>query len=175
MADKIKEMFSITFNKGNNLMIIRGITLNDLAEREIKVNTPEVQMKVSVLSEIPSRFTGINQWPTFTNLKCWNCDLLPDDYPKFIPLNPTKKSGNYQCDVRGNFCEWSCVIAFILREYPIEQQWDLINIVYIIAAEFTGQMKKIKPSYSKLEMKSYCGKKGMDLYDWKQKIKSLNE
>jgi hypothetical protein len=35
--------------------------------------------------KIPRVFTGLDDWPLRTNLRCWVCDFTFDDRPKFVP------------------------------------------------------------------------------------------
>lgn len=176
----------IAFRK-TNLLILKGVFPKDFSAfdmsyvKEPKRSDSEAARSTSegsntVYSRIPKKFIDVASWPKISNLKCWDCDRLPQSYPKFIPLNPERdKDGNDVCDVRGNFCEWNCVVHYVMREYSREQQWDILELVCIIAAKFTGRRReKIMPSPDKTERKEYCGEEGITGKQFQDKIDQLN-
>src|SRR5271170_3231805 len=99
--------------KKTNLLILRGVYIKDFSpidfiydknsKRELKIESD------TVYTEIPKKFISVATWPQFSNLKCWNCDQLPDSYPCFIPINlELDNKSNDICDVYGHFDNWNC-------------------------------------------------------------------
>jgi len=166
-----------------NLLILRGVFPADFTTESgfydsavIEVEKNKETQPQTVYTEIPKKFTGVESWITFSNLKCWTCDRKPTTYPKFIPLSPEKDAlGNDVCDVEGHFCEWNCVIRYILTEYPPSYQPDLLESVILFESKFSGIRKaKIQPSPPKTEMKDYCGKQGLTPQQWGEKLDRIN-
>lgn len=129
-----------------------------------------------IYTEIPRRFTGAANWIKFSNLKCWECDLLPRGYPKFVPLYPEKdKNGEDICDAHGHFCEWNCAARYIAHEYAPEQRPDILAALCLFESKFTGRKrKKIMPCPPKTDMKAYCGHSGVTSAQWLAKVEQLN-
>lgn len=161
-----------------NLLYLKGVYLKDfLSTDDIKYVV--VDNPVSVVdpyNTIPKKFINVQSWPTTTNLKCWNCDLLFQCYPKFIPINPERAPEGYDVfGVLGNFHEWNCAVKYVKEKMPLEQQWDAIKLINLIAGKFTGKMHtRIQPSPEKTEMKQYCGEEGITSKQYFEKIDNLN-
>ena len=168
--------------KRTNLLILRGVYPKDFAPVDSIYDKSAVEIEkkviepVVVYTEIPKKFTSVESWPQFSNLKCWSCDQLPTSYPKFIPMNPEKdKDGNDICDPYGHFDEWNCAARFVEKEFPREQQWDALQLICLIESRFSGKRReKIMPAPSKTLMKAYCGKAGITPKQYKEKIMQLN-
>jgi len=163
-----------------NILILRGVTLGDFTSEKTYNTTPRVAKTIETeiqYDSIPSKFTGIDAWPKNTNLKCWECSLVPTGFPKFIPVNLGKTAaGTEQCDPHGNFCEWNCVIKYILKEFPHDQQWDALQAVYLYEGIITGKhKKKIQPAPPKTQLKEYCGPNGMTVQQYRNSIEELNK
>jgi len=156
----------------SNLLVIRGIKPQDIfAERINK----KVDDKISVYTRIPHRFTGVRFWPSESNLRCWECDRIPANYPKFIPVNPINTPAGLECDAHGHFDEWNCAVSYIMKNYPREQKCDLLRLVSIFEAEFSGRRKlRIQPSPPKTLMKKYCGETGIGEHEYSAMISALN-
>ena len=123
--------------KKTSLLILRGVYAKDFSpidsiydknsKREFKVE-PD-----TVYTEMPKKFTDVESWPQFSNLKCWNCDQLPDSYPRFIPMNlESGIAGSDICDVYGHFDKWNCAVNHVIKEFPKDQQWDALRAISII-------------------------------------------
>ncbi len=168
----------ISITKSSNLLIIREIFPDDFSRIDgiyvIKKN--QIQEKANIYTEMPKRFTSVESWPVFSNLRCWECDRLPTSYPKFIPINPEKDpNGNDTCDVYGHFDEWNCASRYIMHEMPKEQQWDLAEFLCLFESKFSGKRReKIMPSPPKTMMEMYCGSRGVSPLKYKEKIEQIN-
>lgn len=168
----------ISLVKCANLLVLRNIYPEDFThendERDIKIKQVE---PLDAYDEIPGRFTSVEKWPSFSNLKCWECDQLPVSYPRFVPINPEKdENGNDICDVLGNFCEWNCAVRYTTKEIPKEQQWDTLRMICVFESKFSGIYKeKIMPSPPKTLMRAYCGRHGLTPREYKEKIELIND
>jgi hypothetical protein len=168
--------------KRTNLLILRGVYPKDFAPVDgiYDKSAVEIEKKViepaMVYTEIPKKFTSVESWPQFSNLKCWSCDQLPTSYPKFIPTYPEKdKDGNDICTPYGHFHEWNCATRFIEKEFPREQQWDALELVDLFESKFSGKRRRKIPSApSKTLMNAYCGKDGITPKQYNKMIEQLN-
>jgi hypothetical protein len=128
-----------------------------------------------MLIEMPKKFIGVDSWIKFSNLKCWECDLLPVSYPTFIPANPERTLNGPICDVVGHFCIWNCAVRYVMREYPKEQQPDILESIALFESLFTGIRRQIiKPSPPKTKRREYCGKNGITVAQWREELAQLN-
>jgi len=147
-----------------NFLILRGVFPGDFNTTTPKKVTPVE----TIYTEIPKTFTGVANWPTSSNLKCWECDQMPDSYPKFIPQYPTMNQSGDTCSVFGHFDEWSCAVRYVRREFPAMQQWDTLKILCIFESKFSGKLKNALPEAPpKTLMKAYCGSGGITLQEFK--------
>lgn len=167
--------------KRTNLLTLRGVYPKDFASDPIydKVG-PDVEKKIAepvvVYTELPKKFTSVDTWPKFSNLKCWECDLLPTSYPRFIPMDPEMdKDGNDTCTPYGHFHKWNCAVRYVMREFPRDQQPDVLELICIFESKFSGKRReKIMPSPPKTLMKAYCGKDGITPKQYEDKIMQLD-
>lgn len=165
-------------NTGINLLILRGVFAKDFAMNPVNTSSRPTESGTEqsiIYTEIPKRFTSVETWPTFSNLLCWNCSLLPLSYPRFVPLNPEKdKDDKDVCDTHGNFCEWNCVVRYTIKEFP-DQKWDILEAICLFESKFSGKRKKkIMPAPSKTKMAAYCGKDGLSPKQWREQVVKLN-
>jgi hypothetical protein len=167
--------------KGSNLLVLKGVYPGNFAPVDYiyeknKTFEPKAIEPSVVYTEMPKKFTSVENWPKYSNLKCWECDRIPSSYPKFIPTNLEKdKDGHEICDPYGHFDEWNCAIRFITKEMPKDQQWDLLQSVCLFESKFSGKRReKIMPSPPKYLMKAYCGQRGITLKQYNDKISQLN-
>ncbi len=159
-----------------NLLTLRGVYVSDFVTTAPDNLSIERATQEPVYTEIPKKFTSVAEWPTYSNLKCWKCNLLPESYPKFVPTNPeVDKDGRDICDPRGNFCEWNCVVRYIKKEYDKEEQPDLLKAVCLFESKFSGVYKAvIMPSPPPTIMSDYCGKNGITAKQYRAEIAKLN-
>lgn len=154
----------LKINKPVNILILKGVKLEHL-----NVKTVDIPKSKKEYTEIPRQFTGVDSWPKSSNLKCWECDLIPDSYPKFIPQYPTYKEGQEPiCDVYGHFDDWACAARHIEREFP-RNKWDMLSSLCIFEALFSKNKKdKIQPALAKTVMQDYCGASGLTPAQYKK-------
>ncbi len=161
--------------KKTNLLIIRGVSPIDFAVVSKSVDE-KIKIEPAVMyTEMPKKFTSVDKWLPFSNLKCWYCDQLSVSYPKFIPMNLERCGAEDTCDVHGHFDEWNCAVRYVIKEFPAEQQWDALQAISLIESKFSGKHKeKIMPAPAKTLMKAYCGDRGITQKQWREKILALN-
>ncbi len=149
-----------------NVLILSGIKLDDVTY--IK-KAPRIPVKN--YTEIPDVFTDVNSWPKRSNLKCWECGLVPDAYPKFIPMYPQCRDGIDICDAYGHFCEWSCAARHI-QTGDFKNRIDMMEILLLFEEKFSENRKKvIIMSPPKTIMQDYCGAGGCTVEEYKRKLR----
>jgi hypothetical protein len=123
--------------------------------------------------KIPSEFTGLEDWPTSTNLKCWVCDFNFSDRPKFVALSfKENEAGGYKMGVHGVMCTFNCAELYIethyLRLTERQHLQELLRFEYFF---FTAKwVSRIRPAPSKTEMLQYGGHLDFDAF-----LKKLRE
>jgi hypothetical protein len=141
------------------------------AETEI---TPE---EIQPLDKIPRVFTGLEDWPHRTNLRCWWCGFTFDDRPKFEVTYVREAESGIEFGVRGNMCTFNCAEAWIELNYGghanNEKRWRAQDNLCLAYFMFTGRrVSRIKPAPSKTELRQYGGDWDEDLY-WR-KLRELD-
>ena len=165
-------------SKRTNLLIIKNLHPDDFLSKRIIEKKETPQQIAEVYTEVPKRFTSVETWPQFSNLKCWVCSRLPDSYPKFIPIYPERSERNNtdSCDPYGNFDTWNCAVRYIERELPESQRPDLMRLTCLFESKFTGRRReKIMPAPTPALMKDYCGNNGISQLEYQQMIDRLNQ
>jgi hypothetical protein len=153
-----------------NILRLTGITLadfvpiEDVADQNWTSAADDIQLDDDAIhppDKIPRTFTGLEDWPHTTNLRCWQCDFTFDDRPKFIPTYVCEtEDDRIEFGVLGNMCTFNCAELWIITNYAgkEEQQWraqDNLRLVYFL---FTGRhVDRIKPAINKTELKKYGG------------------
>lgn len=158
-------------SKKTDILILRGVFIDDFLGKPLDIS----KKPLINYSNIPSKFTSVEEWPELTNLKCWECDRLVTGRPKFIPINCKKTANDADvCNVLGNFDEWSCAVRYVMTQMPPDQRYDLLQAIYIYEAKFSGKKKLIiHPSPPKILMKTYCGNAGLTPEEYQKKIDDL--
>lgn len=165
--------------KKSNILILKGVFPEDFSSIDNVFTKKDEATKpdsISVYTKLPKRFTGTENWPKVCNLRCRYCDLLINDYPRFIPRNPELgKDGIIESDVDGPFNTWNCCIKHIELAYPRDQRWDASRLTCMVASQFEGKrIIKILPSPDKYIMKQYCGEDGCTPKEYMDKIHTMN-
>jgi hypothetical protein len=121
-------------------------------------------------------FTGLDDWPQGTNLRCWQCDYTFDGRPKFVPTYVREiDSGGLEFGVQGNMCTFNCAELWIRINYAGKDdlRWraqDLLCLVYFL---FTGRrVVRILPAPLKTEQRRYGG--DLDEEGFWKKLRSLD-
>ena len=170
--------------KPPHILRLVGITLNDhvtiedVADDRLLEQLPECsETSVGIyetdmpFDKIPPTFTGLEDWPLHTNLRCWNCNFTFDDRPKFVPpFVRETEDGKVEFGVHGNMCTFNCAMAWILTNYATnsDQQCRARNNLFLLYFVFTGVLvSHIRPSESCTKLKQYGGELDEDVY-WKR-------
>lgn len=162
-----------TVFKKINILILKGVYPKDFGP--IDAVYEKLEYNSMVYTNIPKKFTTPESWPRVSNLKCWECDQLFHTYPKFIPTCPEKDGDNDTAIPLGNFCEWNCAVLYVYKNYPTNQQPDILKMICLIAGKFARRrILKIMPSPNKTIMKQYCGDEGLTPQQYKESIAMLN-
>jgi hypothetical protein len=158
-------------------LVLRGIFPQDFTKPVAPVaSDASAQDRALVYTEIPKRFTGVESWPRYSNLKCWYCGLVPASYPCFVPKNIESDGTEDACDPEGVFNTWNCVVAYIMKNYPPTQWWELNEAVLIFESKFSGcRRKKIMPAPPPTLRKEYCGANGITEKQYIEKIENINK
>ena len=141
------------------------VSIEKLREEQILSGVNDHE-EIEVISEvfldkIPRIFSTIEDWPNFTNLLCWSCDMKFENSPRFIPSSITiVDEGNLEMVVLGNFCSFSCAELYIERysglpKTETERLKQNLCLLYFI---FYGKhISSIKSSKPKTDMIQYGG------------------
>lgn len=166
--------------KKSNLLILKGIDINDFGNLDDIYKSQKPSKPQEIYSDIPSKFTSPDKWIDRCNIKCWFCDKLFTDYPRFIARGVSRQQDENGVlvdtwDVFGVFHRWNCAQAYIELHFPRQQQ-DLSRYLCIVESKFTGRRRhKIMPSPPKTIMKQYCGNLGLTPHQYDEKIDKLEE
>ena len=147
-----------------------------------------------IYDKLPIVFTGINTWPTSTNLLCWSCTLPFHTKPWFEPqsINPVStgnvgeyidsdkldRSGiiknKYNINVRGCFCSQNCVMRHIITySKSMSERLDKKFMLLFLCEIMTGvKITNVDPSPPHTDLVQYGGDKTEAEY--KKKIEDLN-
>lgn len=155
----------ISFNPTvrRSILLLKNVKLSSIV-----ANTSVTEVKESVADNSgfltpPTKFLGLESHPKWTNLKCWNCDMIPPDYPKFIPKNiEVKSDGAITCDIEGNFCRWVCVVDYCYKEMETTQFSDVYDLIKIMKSHLTKKpCVLIRKALPKTKRQCYCGDSGL--------------
>ena len=127
-----------------------------------------------IYDKIPYRFISVDDWPTETNLLCWQCGFTFGGKPTFIPTYVRENANGIEFGVKGNMCTFNCAARWIISNgnLNIEDRWryqDNLNILYFL---FTGIHTQIKPAPEKISLKKYGGELSDEEY-WEE-LKKLD-
>lgn len=166
-------------NKKTDFLVLKGVKIDDFSYKPL-ILKQQRQEKTPVYTDIPHKFTSVEDWIKVSNLKCWECDRFVSTYPKFIPMNAKRELDVNQkyidvCDVLGNFDEWSCAVSYINTKIPANQRIDAVRSLLIFEAKFSGERKIIiHPSPPKTIMQQYCGNNGITSEEYQKRIEDIS-
>jgi len=154
------------------LLVINGISPKDFLYFDAdQKKGPEVKY-----DKPPEKFVSVARWPKTTNLRCWNCGLIPTDYPKAVVTSFTiAESGKFICNTEGSFGHWPCAVSYILRTYPKHKIPDAIDMLCLLESQFTGVLRRsisAAPDHTKL--KEYCGNDGLSESEYVKQIEMVD-
>lgn len=146
------------------LLMLYGINLVDLVEREVPVAEHKTPIAYTVM---PTVYTKGCDWPKTSNLKCWECHEVPVGAPAFIPTNYCRREE--RSGVYGHFCRWICAASRVHREWPEHKRADQLGALRIVMSHFTGRYDMFIGTIIPItELQEYKGASGMTRATWYQ-------
>lgn len=159
--------------KRPNILFLKGCfitdcyNIEDVFEERILDLIDNCELDTKKYDKIPAYFISPTEWPTHTNILCWNCDCKFDTYPKFIPKSISLSSN--RIPVYGNFCSWSCALSHIFIYFK-EDRWEKCELLKYAYNIFNiDGFDKVLVSPSKYKMVQYGG--SMNMIEFKSKLK----
>ena len=151
-------------------------TVEDLFDERVlnASTTPDNILNVQLIDydKIPKKFTGVEEWPKTTNLKCWLCDFNFYSIPIFIPLRMYYVGKDIHMDTRGNYCSWNCAISDIDNGFT-RGKWERCKMLKILCKIMTGSaVDDIAPMIARTNMIQYGG--NMTSAEYKTHLKSIS-
>ncbi len=158
------------------ILIIKGVFLSDLTPKARSAKLAPQSTSIKVYNDLPNEFTGVSSWPKNINLKCWICDKIPEDYPKFIPFNPRRDSaGNFRCSTKGVFHKWNCAASYIDSHIPDQDKRETRQLLCLVESIFSGKRRVfIPPSPPKTDLREYCGDTGLTRAEYDSKLDEID-
>jgi hypothetical protein len=170
-----------TVLKRRSILRLTGIRLADCVDIEevadgrlLEGTEPaEDPASYSTPDKIPSVFTGLDTWPTNTNLRCWSCGFTFDDSPKFVARYAREgDSGGIEFGVLGNMCTFNCAERWIESHLggraSNEERWRYQDNLCLAYLMFTGRrVSRIAPAPDRTELLAYGGELDEDAF-WKR-------
>jgi len=158
------------------------ISIEDFADKQLLLESHVSSLEdpahesILPLDKIPRVFTGLEDWPHETNLRCWSCGYTFKGPPVFVPKDVREsESGGIEFGVLGNMCSFPCSELWISIHFAAkeDQRWraqDNLCLVYLL---FTGRhVARILPAPDKTELQKYGGDLDEDTFF--QKIRRLD-
>ncbi len=154
--------------RDNFVIYLDGINLDDYDDIESTFTTNLMERIADntktpkiTYDKIPPIFTGLETWPSSTNLHCWYCDFTFNNVPIFIPktiefieASPGSSKPGVKMSTVGNFCTFHCAAAYCMYSFNNLYINNLLYLYYI----FTGKATKfITLSHRKISMEKYGG------------------
>lgn len=167
--------------KPRNILRLPGVSakdhvpIEDVADSRLIEQPDESEIDIILLDKIPRVFTGLDKWPTSTNLKCHECCMNHDMVPIFVPTYIVELHGEIEIGVKGSYCTFNCAELWIEKTYASQPEmlWraqDNLRTLYFI---FTGRrISRIAPAIDKTELKIYGGE--LDENDFWRMMRELD-
>ena len=154
-----------------NLLHLSGITLSDyvpvedLFDEKVLEGAAREELPLDPLpyDKIPVVFTGLDDWPSSTNLLCWACPFSFDGPPRFAPTYIRQgERGRTEVGVEGNFCTFNCAARYIDTMYPPQafpqKHWRMTDNLCTVYQMFTGRrVSHVPAAPSKTELRMFGG------------------
>jgi hypothetical protein len=109
-----------------------------------------------LLEPLPQFYTGMKDWPSSTNIRCWRCARQFTGIPRFVPSHID--ADTHRMGVRGVMCSFSCAAAYIGIAYIKQEAWDAHQRLLELYFKLTGKIiAYIPPSEEPTCMKMFGG------------------
>ena len=111
------------------------------------------------LDKIPAVFTGLEDWPSSTNLRCWECGFSFSSPPRFVPTFVREAAGSgLEVGVQGNMCSFGCAELWIETSTAPGDRWRAQDSLCVLFFLFTGRRTvRIVPSPRRTRLCEYGG------------------
>jgi hypothetical protein len=161
----------------STLLVLHGISLNDCETPEEqfnrilleKIDIKPIQLNKSKTDyrKIPKSFTTIENWPTNTNLKCWECDRNFNTVPCFIPKSYSiNREGRHTYGVYGNFCTFPCARSYCENNFREGILWQKVKLLLKVYEAFYGiQVSDVPLAPKKTMLEEYGGEATKEEFD----------
>ena len=160
------------------ILIIKGVFLSDLNAKPKPIITRLMPTDtIKVYNDLPREFTGISDWPKRTNLKCWHCDKIPEDYPRFLPVCPQRNQNDdkFHCGTKGVFHSWNCVAAYIDAYVPASERREARQLLCFVESIFSGRRRIVIPAApARTDMREYSGDTGLSRAEYEAKLAEVD-
>jgi hypothetical protein len=174
-------MLNIKEYKLSKILFIKGVFLNnctpidDLFEQQL-MDQITADKPIIKYDKLPSTFTSIDKWTKTVNIQCWNCNLMFDTIPVFIPLSVEVVScDNYNIGVEGCFCSFTCASYFIdikyKKIYDNINKKNMLKLLWKIFHKSTNMIKFFSNAPCKYNMIHYGGDRSIK--DFKSEIQKI--
>ncbi|MDE2097745.1 MAG: hypothetical protein KGL39_10890 [Patescibacteria group bacterium] len=173
--------------KPPNILRLVGVSLKDYEHMENMFDTrlrgrdegdapaDEPAEDATTWDKLPAVFTGLDDWPMTTNLRCWDMHGQFDNRPVFIPTYFGKNEADQlEIGVKGVFATFNNAARYIQINYhDLEARNKAQRDLCVLYKIFTGkQTRHIMPAPSWEEKQQYGGPLDEDAY-WK-KLRELD-
>lgn len=147
----------VLFIKG--VFIKDCVPVDDLFDEQIMDQARDDPIEINSFTPLPTLFTGLDEWPDKTNLRCYYCDRVTDNTPVFVPKTIEPSKNGYIMATEGSFCTFNCAVHYIDFYYPkIHDNLNKKNMLKLLYKVFYGKtVTEILKSPSKYDMVCYGG------------------
>lgn len=178
MADAVRP-------RRSHVLVITGITKSDvktfeeMCDNKFKEQAEDQTNDMSAAYvSLPKVYTGKNNWPIKSNLKCWQCDCYHTNIPFFIPTYIKEHNDKtLEMGVFGHFCTPNCAVGYLDVYFRNNATWDdkkrFIHVLY--ADLFERRVDAIFSSPDKTARKEYIGEDGITHKQYRKKIDNIIE
>lgn len=142
----------------NDVLIISGITLDDVVSSNVDMeynnNYLDAILTTNNYNRLPETFKSISDWPTITNLHCWNCTLsinTPIPIPSSICNIDRDK---HIFTLEGIACSFKCAYRYIKDMYNLDVK--RVILLQMLQKEF-GDKYPLVPALSRYTLKKFGG------------------
>jgi hypothetical protein len=171
------------YKSSSKILFLNGVFLNDcvpideIFEQQL-MDQIEIDRPVLKYDKMPSIFTNIDDWCEKVNIQCWNCNLMFDNKPVFMPTYIEHINGfDYSIGIEGCFCTFTCASHFIdivyKKIYDNINRKNMLSLLWKIFHKSNHMIKFFNIPPSKYDMIHYGGNK--EIKDFKLELKQLDD
>ena len=124
----------------------------------VKVDFYEDDHREEVYDILPRKYKK-TKWPSKTNLPCYNCTIVTNRIPLFVPAIIQPNGIIFRCDHQ-SVCSVPCALSWIYENAKddAEKRRYIANLRYLVR-EMTGyDLENYTPAMSRSTLKKFGGK-----------------